>query len=173
MRNVSPKFVYRLFYPQVPTIICAKHRNEVAGMPANSCIPVSDNPPLVSVAINKKSRTNKIMSKASHFSLNWIDYEDKEISKSLALPMKGVGEDKLKDSNVSYYVKNGVPILKNCRAYAICKVEKKIRTGDHDLFIASLIQARASRDFNQTWRFKEYRPLLYLGSESKIEYTTL
>lgn len=141
-------------------------------MPVNSCIPVSGNPQLVSVAINNKSRTNRVLSRAGLFSLNWIDYEDKETSKALALSTKGA-KDKLKESNVPYSLENGAPFLRSCKAYAICKVEKKIRTGDHDLFIARVVNARASRDFNHNWKFKEYRPLLYLGSESKKEYTTL
>jgi flavin reductase (DIM6/NTAB) family NADH-FMN oxidoreductase RutF len=170
LKPVKPNIVYRLFNPQVPVILCAKFGRDVAAMPANSCSSLSDSPPMVSVAIGKGLRTNRLLRKSGSFSINWVNFEpegSRRIVLELAKPYREKKhEDKLGEHKIPYSTIRGVPVLKQSVAFALCKVKKRIRTGDHDLFIASVVSAKAPPDFtiDGYWRFENYKPVLYIGS---------
>ena len=170
LEKVSPSIVYRLFNPQVPVVLCSKSGKDVAAMPANSCSSASDSPPMISVALRKKIRTNEVVRSSLRFSINWLNYEpasSRRVILDLAKPSeKGKNRDKLREYEIPYSLVNKVPVLQNACAFAVCKVDKRISTGDHDLFIASVVSAKALRDFTRdsNWRFKDYRPILYVGS---------
>jgi flavin reductase (DIM6/NTAB) family NADH-FMN oxidoreductase RutF len=176
---VKQSTVYRLFNPQVPAIICSKRGQEVAAMPANSCSSLSDSPPMVSVAIRKGIRTNRIVRSSSSFSVNWISFEP-ESSRKTVLDLAKQSEfessgDKLREYGVAYSIVDGLPILRDACAFALCHVTKQISAGDHDLFLASVSEARAISDFRKDgyWRFDHYKPILYIGSIRPEPLTTI
>ncbi len=126
---------------------------------------------MISLAVRKGLRTNRILSLSSRFSINWLNFEPKSsrtIVLELAKPFeeKAEGKDKLEQCGIPYLTVGGIPVLRDACAFALCKVQRKLSTGDHDLFIATVIRTRAIRDFTLDgyWRFKEYKPVLYLGS---------
>jgi flavin reductase (DIM6/NTAB) family NADH-FMN oxidoreductase RutF len=177
--RITQPIVYRLFNPQVPAILCSKNGTEIAAMPVNSCSSLSDSPPMVSVAIKKGMRTNRIVRSSSLFSINWLNYDNASSRKALldlAKPAasKDTG-DKLKENGVPYSLVRGSPILRDACAFAVCGVTKRISTGDHDLFLASVTEARAISDFvtDGYWRFESYKPILYLGSIRADPLTTI
>lgn len=171
LEPVKPTIVYRLFNPQVPVIICSKFKKDVAAMPANSCSSVSDSPQLISLALKKGIRTNKIIRSSLLFSINWVNFypeSSRRIILDLAKPSEPESQssNKLKENNIPYAIVRGAPILKRACAFAVCRVQKRLTTGDHDLFIAKVIGARAIQDFtkDEYWRFESYKPVLYVGS---------
>jgi flavin reductase (DIM6/NTAB) family NADH-FMN oxidoreductase RutF len=178
---IEPSLTYRLFYPQVPIIVCAKHGENVAGMTANSVMSVSGSPPKVSLAINAKSRTGRIVIGSHRFSINWLSYDHASSRKAvieLSKPFKENKEhhhDKLKCCKIPYRLVCETPILKQAEAFAICSVSSIRRAGDHFLFVAGVTQASATADFVHEgyWRFKDYEPILYLGSNRRKPLTTL
>ncbi|MHB8566130.1 MAG: flavin reductase family protein [Nitrososphaerales archaeon] len=171
LKLVNPEIAYRLFYPQVPVIVTAMSGTATASMPANSCIPVSNSPPLICVAIRRKGRTGKIIESSGAFSLNWVGYEDHFFVENLARSIES--KNKLEQLGISYEKVRGAPVLTDSYAYVVCKLLKKISVGDHNLFIARIISARASRDFHEYWGYKNYRPVLYLGSDKKKQFTSI
>jgi len=138
-------------------------------MPANSCISISNSPPLIAVAIKRESKTNSVVSKSRSFSINWINYTPIKSQNIILKLSKGTsknGLDKLKAFNIPYKLIQRIPVLIQAQAFVLCTVKGIEKTGDHDLFIASPSYAEASTDFaeDQYWRFKKYRPALYVGS---------
>lgn len=171
LKPVKLSIVYRLFNPHVPVIICSMFRKGVGAMPANSCSSVSDSPPLVSLALRKGIRTNRILRSSSRFSINWMNFEPESSRRTildLAKPSESGNreKDKLSEHNIPYKIVRGVPVLEQVCAFAICNVQKRLAAGDHDLFIARVNYARAISDFtaDEYWRFEDYRPILYVGS---------
>jgi flavin reductase (DIM6/NTAB) family NADH-FMN oxidoreductase RutF len=148
-------------------------------MPANSCVPVSDSPAIIALAVRRVLRTNKIISKSRLFSLNWISHSNSILRKKLldlAAPLKeSSSPDKLATLEIKYTLSRSVPIIEGANAQVICRVEKRLGTGDHVLFIGRVISAKASKDFRREryWSFKSYRPILYLGSNRSNPLTTL
>lgn len=125
---------------------------------------------MITVAIRTGSRTNRLIRKNRRFSINWIDFEPERSRRTileLASPSeKELSYDKLREHKIPYFIFQKVPVLEYASAFAICKVKKRLRTGDHDLFLADVVYAKALRDFTLDgyWRFKEYKPILYVGS---------
>jgi len=170
--KIDPSLTHRLFHPRVPVIVCSKFGKDIAAMPANSCSAISDSPPMIALALGKRIRTNRVMRKSLVFSINWISFEpecSRDIILRLAAPFKTStgAADKLKQNGVPYFLVRGVPVLGQACAFTLCKVNRILSTGDHDLFIASVLHAKAlPRDFalDGYWRFQEYKPALYTGS---------
>ncbi len=170
LEAVQPSIVYRLFNPQVPVIICSKHGKDVVAMPANSCSSLSDSPPMVSLAVRKGLRTNCILRSSSLFSMNWMNFEP-ESSRKIILDLAKPSEpshnrDKLEEYDIPYFLLRGIPVVRSACAFALCGIQKRIAAGDHDLFIAKVLSAKALMDFTTDgyWRFKDYKPILYVGS---------
>lgn len=178
---MESRFVYRLFYPQVPIIVCSKSRKEVAAMPANSCIPVSNTPAMVALAVNKKSKTARIIRASGKFSLNWLNYNARRareyaitLSKPSDFSVTG-SYDKLSSNKIPYLIENGQPFLAEAEANALCRVVRRVECGDHDLFLARVLRGRAGGDFLSIkyWQFRKYKPILYLGSAMSPPLTTI
>lgn len=178
LESVEPATVYRLFNPQVPVVICTKFGKEVAAMPANSCSSTSDSPSMITVALNLSANTNKVLRRSSIFSVNWLNFQPKNsrnIIHKLSQTSKGNHDpDKLHFHKIPYVLIRKTPVLSQACAYALCIVVKRLRTGDHDLFIARVVRALALRDFTDDgyWRFEHYKPILYLGSIRKDPLVT-
>lgn len=172
--KIDLRFAYRLFYPQVPAIVCSKFGSEIAAMPATSVISVSDKPPLVALAVGKRSRTNLVLRKSNKFSLNWLDYGQKteQWISSLSSSSKEKMKDKLKSRSIPYDLKDGVPRIHGSAAFALCQIEHIVTSGDHDLFIARIKQAKG-KYFEESWNYSKYKPLIYLGSDQNEPMQTL
>jgi flavin reductase (DIM6/NTAB) family NADH-FMN oxidoreductase RutF len=152
-------------------ILSVKSGNTVAGMPAVSCMSLSNEPALVAVAVGKSLWTNAVMKKTRNFAINWIDFNERKIMELLSTPSKNV--DKLKAAGIPYVRLLGTPVLKDSVAYAICEKTRLIETGDHTLFLGKVIGAMASLDFDEYWKFSEYRPVLYRGSSFRAPFIRL
>jgi len=164
--------MYRLFYPQVPLILCAKSTG-TSSMPVASAIPVSDNPPKIAIAVKKELRTSEILNDSSTFSLNWIDFKNRNLVTKLSQFRASSDKDKLRGRKISYRIVLGAPVLEKAVAYLILRKEKKIDVGDHDLFLGRVLGSMASLDFDEYWSFGKYKPILYLGSEKRKQFATL
>lgn len=127
---------------------------------------------MVAVSVRKESATNLTIRRSATFSLNWVDFRQRRLIGKLAEPRRKT-RDKLKSLDLPYYVLLGCPILEDARAYAIVKKEKRIATGDHDLFIGEVLGAMASLDFDGYWKFKSYKPALYVGSNKRESYVSI
>jgi len=140
-------------------------------MPAVSCISVSNDPATIAVAVGKSLRTNFVLEKARTFGVSWFHFKDRKILDLLSI--SGKMGNKLKELRVPYRTLFGTPIPKSSMAYVICKKKGAIDVGDHDLFLGRVIGAMALTDFDQYWKFSDYRPALYRGSSFRAPYTTI
>jgi flavin reductase (DIM6/NTAB) family NADH-FMN oxidoreductase RutF len=140
-------------------------------MPANSCMPVSNDPPEFAVAVRMGSRTGKVLKRSKTFSLNWLNYSQRNRVKLLSDPNNEA--DKLRSLKIPSMEVLGAPVLVDAEAYAICEKKSIQSTGDHELVIGGLLGAMASLDFDENWKFREYKPILYLGSSFQNPFSTI
>ena len=126
---------------------------------------------MIAVSVRKGSKTNAVLKKAKNFSINWLDLRNRKIVAQLSSGNRS--PDKLKALNIPYLIVFGAPVLNASVAYAICKKESEFEAGDHDLFVGRLLGAMASLDFDENWRFEDYKPVLYLGSNFRNPFATL
>ena len=140
-------------------------------MPANSCMPISDDPPLLAVSVRRGSKTNRVLKRSKTFSVNWIGFSDRKLITLLSESSKF--PDKLKALKIPYQEIMSTPVISMAQAYAICERKSVQEAGDHDLTIGGLVGSMASIDFDENWKFEDYRPILYLGSNFRDPYTTI
>ncbi|MDG6905773.1 MAG: flavin reductase [Nitrososphaerota archaeon] len=140
-------------------------------MPVASTLSVSNSPPRIAVSVKRRSNTHHVLRSAKTLSLNWLPYQKRTIITELS--RSAAGNDKLRSMKVPYRVIFGSPILEDSVAYVIAAKERVIVLGDHDLFIGRVIGAMASLDFDEYWKFKGYRPILYLGSYHKKRFASI
>ena len=120
-------------------IIGVKHKLKINGMTAAWVSQVSSKPPMISVAIGKKHYTADLIPKAKSFSVNFLSSEQKELAKKYGF-VSGRDQDKLNEKDVIFKT-TGAPILGNCAAYLECKLTRTIETGDHILFLGTVVDA--------------------------------
>jgi len=152
-------------------IVASKFGKLVAAMPANSCMPISDNPPLLAISIKTGAKTNRVITRSKKFSVNWLDFSDKKIISLLT--QSNDSPDKLSSLNIPYLEVFNSPVLSRAQAYAICEVTSTHDAGDHHLIVGKVVGAMASLDFDENWKFEEYHPILYLGSPFRNPYTRM
>lgn len=152
-------------------IVAAKFGKSIAAMPANSCMPVSTDPPLLAISVRIGSKTNKVLRRANNFSVNWLNYVDRKAVTVLSGSVDS--HDKLAAVNIPYEMILDAPVLLRAVAYAVCEKKSTVEAGDHEIFIGSVLGAMASLDFDESWKFEDYGPILYLGSEFRNPYARL
>ena len=126
---------------------------------------------MIAVSVRRDSKTNGVMKKAKNFSINWLNLRDRKIVAQLSAGNKS--PNKLKALNIPYLLAFGSPVLNASVAYAICQKESEFEAGDHDLFVGRLTGIMASLDFDENWKFEDYKPILYLGSNFRNPFSTL
>jgi len=156
---------HRLFYPQVPAVLTASHVDGVGALLATSVMPVSLKPAYIATALAKTHRTTRLVENSNSFCVCWVSYEQVDIVEKLSEPTPEKASDKLKACGIEYFLSPVVeaPVLAGSKAWIECFVEWFRDVGDHVLFLAKVISAYAVEDFNEYWRFAEYKPILYVG----------
>jgi flavin reductase (DIM6/NTAB) family NADH-FMN oxidoreductase RutF len=166
LKKVPFERFHRLFYPQLAAVVTATDGEKVGGLLASSVMPVSFNPPKVAAALGKNHTTTQLVEKSQTFSVNWLSHEHVEKMELLAKPAAPTTVDKLKECGLMHRPgeNTGAPILVDASAYLECRVSARLDAGDHMLYVAKVIDARASDDFGEYWMLRVYKPVLYIGS---------
>jgi flavin reductase (DIM6/NTAB) family NADH-FMN oxidoreductase RutF len=96
-------------------------------------------PPLLMVAIRKRSRSYELIKTGKVFSLNLLDKKERRIIRTLERPSRSAGDKLGKVGHVEE--DTGAPILRHAFAYAECKVRAIYEPGDHALVVGEVVHA--------------------------------
>lgn len=163
LAHVEPAKFHRLFYPVVPVVVVAATQGRVGGMAAISCVPVSLDPPLVALAVAPTHYTYELLRKARQFSVNWLGVEHAgAVAYMGSAPGRGMA-NKVEAAGLRVKEYDGIAAVGEAHAVLVCTWRQVVPTGDHSLVLAAVHAAYASRDFDEYWRFRSYRPALYVG----------
>ena len=100
--------------------------------------------------MNKKSSKLKIFQESKKVSINILNSKQEMISNNFAKKNPTWKE-------INYEVlKNGNPIIKNCVSNIDCKIENKIKKGDHVIFICKVTHVLNNN---------KLKPLIYYNSK--------
>ncbi len=132
------------------TVVATRNNSILYGKTINSFSALSLSPPLVLFSLDKKSSKLKIFKESKTVSINILSNKQEMISNNFA--------KKNPDwKNIEYDVlKNGNPIIKNCVSNLDCKIEDKIKKGDHIIFICKVAHVLNNN---------KLQPLIYYNSE--------
>lgn len=149
MNPIDPKAFRRAlgnFATGVTVITAQDSEGNRVGVTANSFNSVSLDPALILWSIDKRSRSQDVFLKATHFSVNILAVDQIDVSNNFARPV----EDKF--SGMDYIEsEHGTFVLKNCAAHFECENYQTIDAGDHIILIGKVI------DFSDNGK----APLLY------------
>ena len=165
MKPVSLSKFYRLFYPQPSFIIMVTDGSEVAGLTATWVIPLSFQPPYAGVMVSPERCTYKVLKKSERFTINILDYSYANQVSFIGNVSKRFLKDKFKRAGLHITYSKGSCYLQEASGYILCRREREVPVGDHDLFIGKVEEAFANESFKDMWDIKVHRPLLYIGSK--------
>ncbi len=124
------------------TVVTTKTQGGIHGMTATAFLPVSLDPPLVLVSVDRKARMHGHLGLGQPFAVNLLKAEQKALSDRFA--GRGEGE-------VAFGEWEGIPFLPGTLARVFARVEAVHPTGDHSLFIGKVLHLE----------WEEGEPLLY------------
>jgi flavin reductase (DIM6/NTAB) family NADH-FMN oxidoreductase RutF len=137
------------------TVVTSHGDDGPCGMTASSVSSLSLDPPLALVCFSNASRTLAVVSETQRFGLNVLKLHQHEPSSAFARP----GSDPQRFARFPFELRDGIPMLRDPLAWAICRLEGLVRVGDHTIAIG-LVQA-ASHDEGEplVWHRGAYRGL--------------
>lgn len=170
LKELDLSKVHRLFYPDVPAILCASDLGRVSAMPVVSYTSLSEAPALLGVSCSPDAFTYRLITRSRLFSLCLVDRDQVQAIEFLASHSGRNSRDKLADSGLSHRrgSKLDVPVVLESVASLECSLMTRKRLGDHVLIVGKVEAAHVSGDFNGYWRFRSYKPVLYTGWQGHL-----
>lgn len=122
-------------FPTGVAVICARDEDGIdGGMTANAICSLSLDPLLVLVCFEKGARTLPLVEKAGRFSISILEEGGRELADRFASKI----EEGEKLRGVASHDENGVPILEDSIAWAVCDLDKTVEAGDHVIVIGAV-----------------------------------
>lgn len=170
---VAPKMAYRLLHPRHTVLVsCADKTGKANIITLAWTMPTSAHPPMVAMSIKPNRLSYKMITETKEFVVN---VPTMEIVKETLFcgRISGTERDKFKGTHLTRMRAKKVhaPIIKQCVAHLECKLVRKIKTGDHTLFVGQIIAAYANEGaFGKTLDIKKIKPVYHMGGD---DFTTV
>ena len=132
------------------TVVCVKHNNKIYGKTINSFNALSLSPPLVLFSLGHKSSSIEAYSKSKYLSINILSNKQKNLSNHFSKKNPSSLKINFFDG------KNNTKMINDCIANLECRLFKKIKMGDHLLFICEVLYV----NYNN-----KLKPLSYFNSK--------
>ena len=137
MPQIDPKAFRRAlgnFATGVTVITAQDDEGNRVGVTANSFNSVSLDPALILWSIDKRSRSQDVFLKTSHFTVNVLSVDQINVSNNFARPI----EDKFAEMEYREGA-GGSVVLENCAAHFECELYQTLDGGDHIILIGKVI----------------------------------
>lgn len=131
-------------------VVIAGEGVELRAATITAFVPVSFEPPLVAVFLNRSSRMNDLLRRAERWTVSLLETEQYRLARHFAHPARLTGSAELEQIGVRD-VGEGPPALANAAAWLSCARENILEIGDHTMFVGKVIARE---------RQPEARPLL-------------
>lgn len=158
----------RLLQPGPIALVTAKHKGNVNVMVAAWLMNVSNDPPLVALAVSPARFTHDLIQKSGQFALN---IPPRPLLKQVNKigHTSGAEVDKFVLTKLNLYEAKQVnaPLIFECIGHLECGVVETVRAGNHTLFLAEIVVASADElAFDgERWTLADesVKPLHHLG----------
>src|SRR5215469_16802976 len=100
------------------------------GLTVSTLTPVSVDPPLVSVCIDRRSGNLPLFQRVEPFSINLLAHDQGELARHFGTP----GTRRFKDLGWRK-AEGGTPIIEGVVAVILCEFAKQVEAGDHQIVI--------------------------------------
>jgi flavin reductase (DIM6/NTAB) family NADH-FMN oxidoreductase RutF len=130
--------------------------------------PLSANPPLVGIAIERSRHSSRMIARSEQFAIN-VPARPLLHHVQYLGALSGARIDKLEATQFETFEAEhtDAPLLTGCLAWVECEVQQAVPTGDHTLFVGLVRAVRVDpRAFGERWTLHgsaDERPLHFLG----------
>ena len=108
------------------------------GLTVTSFVPVSLNPPLISICVDIGSSTHATFLSSPFFAVNILAENQRDLSVGFAAFPEGRFDGVEWDHG-----ETGAPLLQGVLAWLECRVMNRVRAGDHTILVGEVVQAKA------------------------------
>jgi 3-hydroxy-9,10-secoandrosta-1,3,5(10)-triene-9,17-dione monooxygenase reductase component len=140
------------------TLVTAHHDKQDHGMTVNSFTSISLDPPLILVALEAETRTQRLVRKSGCFAVSILAYNQQELAERFAgqIPEEG---DRFAGSSWMR-VKSGACVPFGCLAYLDCEVVGDYLLGTHHLIIGEAQVGKVLRNAAPlAYHYQAYRSI--------------
>ena len=138
-------------------IVTGRHDGLVHGMTANSFNSIALDPPTVTVALSRPTRTRHLVFESGAFGVTILNTAQVELAKRFA---GQTGTDQTRFDGVkTLELTTGAPFIKGGLAFLDCKVVHHFEVGSTTVFLGEVVDSLLSEDqsdpllyFNRHWR---------------------
>ena len=120
------------------------------GLTVSSFTSVSLQPPLVLICLGHEASVIGPFRAATYFGINVLSDRQRELSERFARPGMDRFDGLRWDSGAT-----GAPLIPGALAVIECAAERRLPSGDHDIFVGRMVRAEV----------REGKPLLYFASQ--------
>jgi len=158
------------YYPVIPAVIVVKSGDALDALACAWYSALSFDPPLFAISIAPRRYSYQMLKKSGEFTANFMEFDSagtiaalgrtsgREIDKFAAYRIKTLPSTEIE-----------TPVLKDAYAAYECRIVKRHRTGDHDLFIGEVLavhyKEKAFDKKNKLPSLSKLTPALYLGAD--------
>lgn len=125
------------FWTTGVAIVATKHEGIIHGMTLNSFTSLSLDPPLVSISLEKKTRTHQMVQASSVFAVTLLTQEQAALSDKFA-GRERADEERFEKVE-TFTQETGSPILVHGLAFFDCRVHSTHDAGTHTIFIGEVL----------------------------------
>jgi flavin reductase len=136
------------------TVVTTGGKAGLHGLTANAVASLSLDPPLVLVAVEKKSHSLEFLKANLCFAVNILRLDQEDVSRRFAKPGPKDFTGLSIQSNVT-----GAPILADCLAHVDCRVVEILPGGDHDIFVGEIVSGKLQGGQPLLYHAGKYRKL--------------
>lgn len=119
-------------------VISTQSSKGPCAMTASSVVSTSLEPLLLSFNVGKKSRMHQYLSNAKFLCIHLLASDQSFVANHFA--QKHSTKEQLFENIETQEHANGLTLIKNCLGYFICEKWKEYEAGDHDLYLAKVIE---------------------------------
>jgi len=141
------------FWTTGVSIVAASHGDTTHGMTVNSFTSLSLDPPLVSVSLEKVTRTHQLVDETGAYAVTILSEEQRALSDRFA--GRDSEHSRRFDGVETFTLETGSPILREGLAFFDCRVVSRHDAGTHTLFIGEVLACGQFSDSGQ--------PLVYFN----------
>ncbi len=132
------------------TVVCVKKNNVIHGKTVNSFNSLSLNPPLILFSLGNYSSSIKVFLESTYLSINILAKKQKNISNHFS-------EKNPPTESIDFFKgRNNTFLINGCLANLECKINEKIKKGDHYIFICKVLNVQSNDNL---------KPLSYYNSK--------
>jgi flavin reductase (DIM6/NTAB) family NADH-FMN oxidoreductase RutF len=122
---------------------------------------------MVAISIAPRRLSHRIIEETGEFVVN-VPTMDIVKETLFCGRISGRKHDKFKEAPLTRLRAKKVcaPIIKECVAHLECKLRRKVKTGDHTLFIGEVVASRVNEGiFTDTFKIDRMKPIFHIGGD--------